>query len=225
MTELREAFCKMLEAYPGPDADEYTRWARSGDQEDTRELTGYVQSSIKAIERVGGDDERAHLPMLRALHAELTSGERAERGLGPETSEIGIIVEGEARSVVRGQGAVYTSDGRLWRLSWGETCPETYLGYEPGRARSPAAQATASFTPEQASTPDAPEDRWAKARKDQVFCGLFLRCLTSLDVTTAKARADAALEALEASGLVEAMHDVLTNRSVWAPDNIPVDVR
>lgn len=71
MTPLREAFCEMLEAYPGPDATTYTSWARSGDTEDTKRLTAYVRAAIPAVERFGDESERVHLPMLRGLLAEL----------------------------------------------------------------------------------------------------------------------------------------------------------
>jgi hypothetical protein len=181
MTDLREAFCKMLEAYHGPDADEYTRWARSGDPGDTERLTGYVRSTISAIQSFGGANERAHLPMLRALLTELTSGERAERGEwpAPATSSSSDLI-GEARRM-----AQKFDEWKANRIAPAGVAPES-----------------------------APADQWAKARKEQVFCGLFLRCLTSLDVTTAEARAEAAVEALEARGLVEAMYTIMTRPDI-----------
>jgi hypothetical protein len=59
---------------PGPDATEYTGWARSGDPDAARELT--VRSTAKAIRSVAGPyhRERAWLPILDALLVELTTG-------------------------------------------------------------------------------------------------------------------------------------------------------
>jgi hypothetical protein len=52
-----------------------------------------------------------------------------------------------------------------------------------------------------------------KEQADRVWCGIFLRGVPELDIVTAEARAEAAVEALKERGLVNAMHDVLMGRS------------
>lgn len=76
MTPLREAFCDLMATVPGPDATEYTGWARSADPDDARELTSYVRATARAIRVVAGPchRERAWLPILDALLVELTTG-------------------------------------------------------------------------------------------------------------------------------------------------------
>ena len=75
MTPLREAFCALMATVPGPDATEYTGWARSSDPDDARELLEYVRDSASAIRSVGGrySVERSWLPILDALGVELAT--------------------------------------------------------------------------------------------------------------------------------------------------------
>lgn len=96
MTPLREAFCDLMATVPGPDATEYTRWARSDDPDDTHELKRYVETTIRAIRVVAGPyhRERAWLPILEALLVELTTG-RVMGGL--EVEKLVAAQEREAR--------------------------------------------------------------------------------------------------------------------------------
>ncbi len=75
MTPLREAFCALMATVPGPDATEYTGWARSSDPDDARELLEYVRDSASAIRGVSARHsvERAWLPILGALGVELAT--------------------------------------------------------------------------------------------------------------------------------------------------------
>lgn len=75
MTPLREAFCALMATVPGPDATEYTGWARSSDPADARELLEYVRDCARAIRSVGAryHVERSWLPILDALGVELAT--------------------------------------------------------------------------------------------------------------------------------------------------------
>lgn len=75
MTPLREAFCALMATVPGPDATEYTAWARSSDPDEEAMPARYVRYTARAIRSVGGRHhvERSWLPILDALGVELAT--------------------------------------------------------------------------------------------------------------------------------------------------------
>jgi hypothetical protein len=79
MTPLRQAFCDLMATCPGPDADTYRAWAASFEARDTLRLVDYVTDTIRAIERVGGE-ERCWLGTLKELLDELRGGHVRDSG-------------------------------------------------------------------------------------------------------------------------------------------------